>query len=672
MPMQKLILRPGVDVQRSRTLNEGGISTSNLIRFFEGLPQKLGGWQQLSGVSPFIGTCRGLFAWADLDGNAYVAVGTEQRLQLVAQGTLNDITPYRRTTNNAPNFATTASSATVNITDASNGASVGDWVEIGTQVSIGGIVLLGFYQVAALINTNEYSITAAQQASSTASGGAVPVFATTNGQATVEVTLNNHNLSVGSLFPVNVSTAVGGLTIAGAYAVASVIDANHFTITASTSATSTASASENGGNAQINYLLPTGSAIDLYPAGYGEGQYGAGPYGEGSGTSGFTPLRQWSLDHFGQDLIANPSGGGLYYWQPPNIAPAQVLSASAPTACLAMCVMSQAQIILACGAESSGTLYPTLVRWCDEGDFTDWTPTVSNQAGSFQIPSGSKIVACLAIGLGALIWTDVDVWAVTYQGLPFVFDFNRLAAAAEAISLRSVAVGPGELVVWPSYRTFFVYDGASATPLPCPVWDFFYENMDFTQPEQLFAALNTLFNEITWHFPVSPSSPIYNASAPMAYIKWNYLEKVWDYGQSSQYQRTAWVDHSPYGNPIGADPIGLLQMHEVGYDANGVPMQWSWGTGFFDLDEGGDFGFVDFMVPDFLGSYSQINATIFATDAPNESYRTYGPFTLTPSTRYMNFRARGRQLAVQFSGADLGSFNRLGAVRYRVAPAGRR
>ena len=671
MAMQKLILRPGVDVQRSRSLNEGGISTSNLIRFFEGLPQKLGGWQQLSGVSPFIGTCRGLYGWADLSGNAYIAVGTEQRLQLVASGTLNDITPYRKTSNIAPAFATTNGSALVDITDASNGAAVGDWIYLATHVSIGGVVLYGYYQIPALVSSSEYEVTAASAATATASGGAVPVFATTNGSSSVEVTLDNHGFVVNSLFPVNVSTSVGGVTISGTYPVATIVDANHFTITASALATSTASASENGGNAQINYLLATGSAVDLYPAGYGEGAYGSGAYGEGSG-SGFTALRQWSLDHFGQDLIANPSGGGLYYWAPPNIAPAVVLSVTAPTECLAMCVMSQAQIILACGAESSGTLYPTLVRWCDEADFTDWTPTVSNQAGSYQIPTGSKIIACLSIGLGALIWTDVDIWAVTYQGPPFVFDFNRLAVAAEAISLRCVVVVPGDLVIWPSYRTFFIYDGASLQPLPCPVWDFFYENMDFTQPEQTFAALNSLFNEVAWHFPISPSSSIYNASAPMGYIKWNYVEKSWDYGQSSQYQRTAWIDHSPYGNPIGADPSGLLQMHEVGYDANGVAMQWSWGTGFFDIQDGEEFGFVDFLIPDFLGNYTAISATVYATDSPNESYRAYGPYSITPSTNYVNLRARGRQLAVQFSGADLGSYNRLGAVRYRVAAAGRR
>ncbi|HQT80283.1 MAG TPA: hypothetical protein PLD10_24860, partial [Rhodopila sp.] len=365
MPVRKLTLRPGVDVELTPTLNSAGMSTSQLIRFLSGLPQKYGGWQQMTSVL-LTGICRGMHGWSDLNGTPYLALGTNEKLQLLSGGALYDITPVRYTSNNAPSVSTTSGSTQVTIVDSANGAAIGDWINIATHISVGGIVLFGGYQVVTTPGANDYTITAPTAATATiTNGGAVASYATTLGTGVVTVTLANHGLSVGSSYTAGVSTTVGGLTISGLYVVASVLTISTFTITASASAASTASASENGGNAQIAYLLPTGYATNVALSGYGAGDYGAGDYGiAGSGT--FTALlRQWSITHFGQDMIASPSGGSIYYWSPPNLSSAVVLSSTAPIYNNVVFSMEQAEILIAAGAESGGTLQPTLIRWCD-------------------------------------------------------------------------------------------------------------------------------------------------------------------------------------------------------------------------------------------------------------------------------------------------------------------
>jgi hypothetical protein len=671
MPTKKLINKPGIQIEYTPTLNESGYSSGQLIRWFAQLPQKLGGWAQLVGVPPFVGTCRGLFGWSDFLSNPYLAVGTEQRLSVLIGNALFDITPLRTTTNPAVAFSTTSGSSIVTIADNTNGLSGGDWINLVTAVSVGGIVMQGYYRCVTVIDGTHYTVDAGETATATVvAGGATSDFAVTNGSATVTVTLANHGLATGEVFTVGVSTTIGGVVISGLYAIASVVDANTFTITASSVASSTTTGFENGGNARIEYLLPSGYAVNTALTGYGIGDYGAGDWGLAGVAQTFVQLRQWALSNFGQDLVASPTNGAIYYWAPPSPTPAVVVDASAPIYNRSMFTMSQVQMIVGIGSETGGNQYPTLVRWCDAGNFADWTASVTNQAGSFQIPTGSQCIAGLAVGLGALIWTDVDLWSMTYQGLPFVFGFNRVGTRCEAISAKAPAV-IGNSVLWPSNKQFFRYDGSGVTPLECPVWDFFYTTADFSQSTQIFSATNTLFNEVAWYFPIGVDAPQYGVVAgDIGYVKFNYLESLWDYGVLP---RTAWVDNSPVGNPIGADPTGLLQQHETTNDANGAPMISWLRTGYFDIMDGTDYAFVDLLIPDFSSGVGYtVQFTVYATDYPGQTPRQYGPYPATPTTEYINVRVRGRQAAIEIRSEDLGSFWRLGAVRYRFAPDGRR
>jgi hypothetical protein len=662
MPLEKIKLRPGVTVEFTETLNEGGFSSSQLIRFFAGQLQKMGGWVRMP-VAQLVGTCRGLFGWADLVGTAHLGVGTDQRLYVITAGVMSDISPALNVSNIAPALATIAGANVVTVTDPSATPKVGDTINLITAVGVGGIVLQGLYTVIGV--PSGYTITAASPAVATQpSGGVVPVYSTTLNSSTITVVLPAHGFVVGSSYNATVSTTLATVVIFGNYTVSAVLDANTFRIPATTLANLTTSGGENGGLMQIQYLLPSGQGSSVSLGGWGTGDWGAGDWGKstaGTTTALVTPPRTWSLDHFGQDLVASPDLGKIYHWSPPTVAPAVVIGSAAPIINKVVLAIAQVQIIMACGSEVGGSFFPTLIRWCDQGDFTTWVATTTNQAGSYQLPTGSYVIAAIAIGLGVLIWTDVGLWSVTYQGLPFVFGFNPIGVNCEAISKKAPAI-VGSRVIWPSNRGFFTYDGNGVQPLECPVYDFFYNQLDPSQTDQVCSAVNSLFNEVAWYFPT--------VGGPISYVKWNFLENLWDYGVLS---RTAWVDQSPYGNPIATDSQGILYHHEVGDDADGAPMIAYAQSGYYDLQDGNAETYTNTLVPDFLtDSPAGIQITVTAVDYPGDPPRTYGPFTVTPTSRRINCSIRGRQIALKIGSITMGGFWRMGALRYSRKAAGTR
>jgi hypothetical protein len=664
MPLAKIQLRPGVSLELTPTLNEGGFSAGQLIRFFAGQVQKYGGWTRVPVINALVGICRGLFGWADLVGTAHLALGTEQRLNVLTGGVLSDITPIVHTTNASPTIATTAASTVVTVTDGSYNPAVGDWVNIVTAISRGGIIVVGYYRVVTSPGGSYTIAVTAPAVSTQASGGVVPVYSTVATSAVVTVVLPAHGLVLGGNYAATVSTVIAGLTIFGNYAVTALVDANTFQITALTLASATTSAGENGGNMQILYLLGSGVATSILLGGWGAGDWGSGDWGlAGVGVVNALVLhtRTWSLDHFGQDLIASPDLGRIYHWSPPVVAPAVVLDASAPIINKVVFSVAQVQIIVACGSEALGVYAPALIRWCDSGDFTAWVATATNQAGSFQLPSGSYITAGLAVGLGALIWTDVGLWSMTYQGLPYVFGFNQIGVGCEALSKKAPA-SVDSFVIWPSPFGFRRYEGGGVTPMECPVWDYFFNNLDPTQTDQVCSAVNSAFHEISWFFPL--------LGGGVGYVKWNYLGNVWDYGALT---RTAWVDRSPYGGPMATDASGMVYAHETSPDADGMALVSYAQSGYYDLQAGDDMIHVNTIIPDFVASAgTAMQLTILGTDYPGDPPRTYGPYAITPTTRRINVSLRARQVAFRIGSVGLGGFWRLGAVRYSQKATGKR
>jgi hypothetical protein len=687
MPYGSVTLIPGINTEKTPTLNEAGISTSQLIRFRDGLAQKLGGWKQFY---PFnvAAIPRELHAWQDLNEADHLAVGTTTQLAVITSGSLSDITPQTLTTNPAPNFTTTMNSPTVSVIDPGiANVTIYDSVLVNTPVSVGGIILSGVYPIVEITGTDAYNITAATAATSGVNnGGAVPEFTTTSGSAIVEVTLANHGMSVGDTVVFPLTTTGNGVTIAGAYEATAIVDANNFEIAVSTQATSSGSFYMNSQNAQLVYYLnigppPAGTGFGL--GGFGTGGFGTGAIpGQQTGTE--ITATDWTTDNWGQILLACPAGGGVYSWTPNAGFSNAGLVATAPVFNGGLFV-SQQQEILVCWAstvqEQIGIQQdPLLINFSTVGDYTNFVPLATDQAGDFRIPTGSKIVGGIAAPNQDLIFTDIDCWAMNYEGFPLTFGFNKIGAGAGLISSHGVTQLRGN-VFWMGQSNFYVYNGSAVSVLPCPVWDFVFQNINTgSNPAtgvpyvaNVRAMPNTPFNEVGFAFPSMASSTGENDS----YVKLNVSEPntPWDYGALN---RSAWMDQSVLGNPIGATSGGTIYQHETSADAAGQPLVASFTTGYFFIAEGEDYCFVDQILPDFVWGYfgqaqtAQVQLTFNIVNFPGDTPTSYGPYIVQQSTEILSVRFRGRQMSITVQSSGLGSFWRLGRIRYRFAPSGRR
>ena len=347
------------------------------------------------------------------------------------------------------------------------------------------------------------------------------------------------------MFPV--STTVDGVTIAGSYTVSLIISATQFNITASTQASSSNTATMNGGNAELIYYINIGPAAA--GTGFGLGAYGAGGFGTGvvpsaqPGTD--ITATDWTLDNWGTLLIACPKNGGLYFWDPNGGFQNMTLISTGPIFNSGAFVSMSTQILVAYGSteiEGLGVQQdPMLVKWSDSGDFTSWQVTSITQAGSFRIPIGSKIVGGQAMSLKNLIWTDLDLWGMTYIQPPLVFSFDKIGAGAGAASAHSMDQLRGN-VFWMGQSNFYVLSGSGVQVLPCPVWDVVFQDLDLTNLAKVRAAPNTPFNEMWWFYPSLSGG----TGECDKYVKINILEpnQPWDYGSIP---RSAWIDQFGVG-----------------------------------------------------------------------------------------------------------------------------
>ena len=734
MPHNTIKLKPGVETNTTPALNEAAYSSSAFIRFLPerngyGLAQKLGGWVAYYASS--IGSkIRALKGWADLNATNHLGIGAESSLSVLTGNNLVNITPQTSVTNTAPVFATTSGSNVVTVTDSNITASVLDYVTYVTPVTVGGLVLNGPYKIQSAAGT-QYSIYASSVATSTANtstntvGGSFVVgntyeivsvgstsftsigaaantvgviftatgvgsgsgtarlvaeyaFSTTSGSSIVTTYFDNHGLAAGDSFYVGVSTTVGGIPLFGLYTVQSVITTSSFTFAAANSATSTVGPTTatviNSGLVQSTFYV----AIGPQPigAGFGVGGFGAGGFGVGT-TQPSVPgtaitATDWTLDNFGQDLIACPAGGAIYYWDPSGqLQNAQIVGGNGPLVNSGIFVAMPERQVIAYGSSFTLSPDPMLVRWSDIEDFTQWVATPTNQAGSYRIPTGSKIVAGIQGPQQGLLWTDLDLWAMQYIGPPFVYGFNKIGSNCGAISRHCTGQLNGA-IYWMSQKQFFMSMGSGPQTIPCPVWDVIFQNINTSYLYKVACGVNSQFNEVTWYYPSASSTE--NDS----YVKYNTVLQQWDYGTLG---RTAWIDQSVLGSPIGAGSDNYLYQHEVGNDAaNGTQttaMLSSFQTGYFQLNEADNLIFIDQIWPDMKwGTYSgnpnaTVQITFYVTNYPGDTPVAYGPYTMTQATEYISVRIRARLLSFNISSSDVGTFWRLGAIRYRYQIDGR-
>lgn len=369
-----------------------------------------------------------------------------------------------------------------------------DWTSLDAQkwAAIGTERKLYLWQ-----NETLYNITPLRD-----SGTLTAPFDTVMSSNIVTVEHTNHGVQVGdSVFFFN-AIAGGGLTVDGEYEVDSIVDQDFYTIVDDETATSTAS--NTGGTPDYEYEISAGESSVVVATGYGTGPYGAEGYGDArTGSTLVVGIRTWSLDNWGEDLLACPRGGSIYWWDRTKGTGtrAEALGGDAPTVNQFMLVSQRDRHVLALGAFDffNDTIDPLLIRWCSTEDLNDWIPTSVNTSGDLRLYSGSKIVSGVRSRLETVIFTDVSV-----HTLPFVggFDVFGLNIVGENVSILgpNCAVPVDSRVFFMAEADFYVYDGIVRT-LSCDVRNYVYENLNVDQKDKVYGGLNREFNEIWWFYP---------------------------------------------------------------------------------------------------------------------------------------------------------------------------
>lgn len=516
----------------------------------------------------------------------------------------------------------------------------------------------------------------------------VDPFTTTNGLTTVNVFDTANGASVGDFVTFSGATAVGGLDLNGEYRVATVVDANNYTIEAATAATSSAS---GGGSVTIKYQIKPGFEYEQPYSGWGAGGWGDGTWGVG--TTSTEPMRLWSQSNFGENLILAPRGGAIYYWDAslglssPAVDLATVSGASdVPVIQNCVLVSDVSRFVMAFGANDiSGFLQdPMLVRWSDQEDATNWTPSATNQAGFLRLSTGSSIITALQARQEILVWTDSAVYSMQYVGAPAVWGAQLLGSNISIAGPNAVAYASGK-AYWMGLDKFYVYDGTVKT-LECDLRRFVFNDINHTQFTQYFAGTNEGFSEIWWFYCSADSLSINK------YVVYNYAENIWYYGTMP---RTAWLDTGLVANPQAATYNGKVVYQEYGVDDNEnmitAPIEAYIESSEFDIEDGDRFGFVWRILPDvtFDGSTTENpSATMTLIPMKNSGSGYTNPTSVggTDSasvvrtatvpieqfTGQVYVRVRGRQMILRMESSDIGVTWQLGSPRIDIRQDGRR
>lgn len=590
-----------------------------------------------------------------------------------------------------PSLATTSGSSNVNVTLANHGYSVGSTFPILCQTTVGGITFFGNYTVQSVTSSSVFVISATNTASATTS-------ASLNGGLARYI----YGFGVGSI-PTGTGFGVGGFGTGGFGAGTAIIP------TSGTPISSSDWTLDNWGSILLACPIVPPTVLTTTSAS-GTGTVGTLNFspaftvdvGESITVSGMVPT-SWNGTYvvtasssssvsFATTVTASQTVAGtitvnaspyapIYAWDPTSGSPtATVIQAGPPVNDGMFVAMPQRQIIC-WGSSFTGVQDPLLLRWCDVNNYSttsSWVAQITNQAGSYRLPKGSKIVGGLQGPQQAFIWTDLAIWSMQYVGQPYVYSFNEIGTGCGLIG-RKAAQPVNGVIYWMGPSQFFKLDGSGVSPVFCPIWDVIFQQLDTSNASKIRCAVNSRFGEVTWYYPTLSSG-----GEVTAYAKYNVNLEAWDYGTLG---RSAWIDQSVLGPPIGADPSLLyLYQHETSNDADGQAMVSYFTTGYFALSDGDYKMFVDEIWPDmkwatFSGTQSAtvnmtLNATDFAGTAPNSTalapYTTaYGPYGVTQSTQWVNPRIRTRLMSMTIGSSDVGSFWRIANIRYRGQPDGR-
>ena len=510
-------------------------------------------------------------------------------------------------------------------------------------------------------------------------------FDTTNGSTTVNVNITGHGAVTGDYVTFAGAAAVGGVlaTALNTNHYITFVDANNFSITVTSAATSTVS---NGGGTAITayFDISPGPAISVFGYGWGASPWGGGGWGSGSIIPVVTLQRDWWFDQFDNDLVMNIREGAIYYWvYDPAITGRAVLLSSVlgatdvPNKAMQVLVSQNDKHLLAFGCQPYGGLStdydPLLIRWASQDEPTLWEPQVTNSAGFIRVSRGSQIIRAIATRQEILVFTEATLSSLQFLGTSDVFGLQELADNISIIGPRAVTTA-NNMTFWMGHDKFYAYSGRVET-LPCSLRNHVFENLNYEQADQIVCGTNEGWNEIWWMYPTA------NSQTNNAYVIYNHLERIWYYGSI---ERTAWLD-SPLRKFPQAVGGQYLYNHEQGVNDDLAPMPAFITSSDFDIADGEQFTLVKRILPDVdfngsTGAAPQVLMTFKPRNFPGSNYMPEAEEAVTRSTtvpvqqytEQVFIRARARQMGFKISSVDLGVQWQLGSPRLDGRPDGKR
>jgi len=631
MPLQTLNFNPGIDKEATDYSAKGGWVDGNLVRFRKGRVEKIGGWAKL-GANAFLGICRALHSWIELGGTRYLGLGTTFKYYIEEGNAYNDVTPIRSTTSAGDvTFSASDGSSTITVTDTGHGAVNNDFVTFSGAATLGG-------NITAAVMNQEYQISL--------------------------------------------------VTSANAYEITAK-DTSGVTVTANSSDTG------NGGSSVVGtYQINVGLNVYLASTGWSVGTWGDGGWGSTSPTSDINQLRLWTHDNFGENLIINPRGGGIFRWLDSGgfgTRAAKLSTTSGanlvPTVGLQVITSEVDRHLIVLGADPisggsrTGVLDPMLVAFSDAENELDFEPLATNSAGSLRISSGSFIVGATKSRQEILIWTDTSLYSMAFIGPPLTFAVNLVNEGAGLIGPKAAVTAPSG-VFFASKTGFYVYNGA-VQKLPCTVQEYVFNDLDLSQAFKCHMGLNSEYGEM-WFFYPSIEDGTQEISR---YIIYNYEENHWSIGSLVRY---AWLDAGIEDAPVAAATSSSEQFifeHETGYDDLNAGMSDVFiESADIDVGSGEDFSFVKKVIPDVnfifepsVSNNAAVNFVLKRRNYPGDSLITDSTSQIEATTQFKNLRSRARQIVLRFESDDdltgsdaLGYKWRIGATRVDIQPSGRR
>ena len=505
----------------------------------------------------------------------------------------------------------------------------------------------------------------------------------TNATTVITVTDVAHGALVGDFVTFSAtSVAFGGLTASTfdiQYEVQTVASANSYTVKSPATLLNS-----TPGTATIAYQLAIGTEIAIQNYGWGTGGWGTGTWNTPRTTVTALEARLWSLDNFGENLIACVNNGMVYEWAP-NISNRAVVIANAPTKNSFALVSTPDRHLVCFGTEETigdpTSFDPMLVRWSDTEDNTTWNATATNSAGSQRLTDGNSLVAAVRSRGQILVFTDNALYGMQYVGVPYTFGFQQLGTNCGTVS-NNAAVDSNGVAFWMSPDSFFIFDG-TVKKLPCSVQDSVFQNYNYIQRSLIYCGLNTEFNEVTWFYPTANSDVI------DAYVTYNYLENCWYQGSMA---RTTWRDRGVFQLPIATEwapdsttnaypsvsgltaGVSIMYSQEDGSNGNGNAIYSYVESAFFDLADGDQISFVKRIVPDFTSQVGTLDFYVVsrAFAVPPDQVSSLTPYSFTSTTQKIDTRIRGRAISLKIESSAVDDTWRLGSIRLDIQPDGMR